>query len=64
VIIEVKTPVRQAISWVDAAEDIHKDYESRIPEAFVCNVFSVATEGKEGSVPDMDFIPKPQIHIG
>lgn len=47
VIIEAKTPVRAAMSWVDAAEDIHNDYEPRAPEAFVCNVFSVATEGKE-----------------
>ena len=47
VIIEAKTPVRQAVSWVDGASDIHDDYEKNIPELFSCNVFSVASEGKE-----------------
>ncbi len=47
VVIEAKTPVRPAISWVDGASDIHDDYESEIPEIFVANVLSVATEGKE-----------------
>ncbi len=47
VVIEAKTPVRPAVSWVDGALDIHNDYERDIPELFVPNVFSVATEGKE-----------------
>lgn len=47
VIIEAKTPVRQAVSWVDGAIQIHDDYEKTIPELFACNVFSVASEGKE-----------------
>lgn len=47
VIIEAKTPVRQAVSWVDGAIQIHDDYEKNIPELFACNVFSVASEGKE-----------------
>ena len=47
VLIEAKTPVRQAISWVDAAQQVHDDYERYVPELFVANVLSVATEGKE-----------------
>jgi type I restriction enzyme R subunit len=47
VIIEAKTPVRQAMSWLDAALQIHDDYEKYVPELFVANVFSVGTEGKE-----------------
>lgn len=47
VIIEAKTPVRHAVSWVDGAIQIHDDYEKTIPELFACNVFSVASEGKE-----------------
>lgn len=47
VVVEAKTPVRPAVSWVDAARDIHVDYERDVPELFAPNVFSVATEGKE-----------------
>lgn len=47
VLIEAKTPVRAATSWVDGAVQVHEDYERFVPELFVCNVFSVATEGKE-----------------
>ena len=47
VIVEAKTPVRNAISWVDGAMQVHNDYERFVPELFACNVFSVATEGKE-----------------
>ena len=47
VVIECKTPVRPAVSWVDGALQVHEDYEQNIPELFVANVFSVATEGKE-----------------
>ena len=47
VVIEAKTPVRQAVSWFDAATQLHDDYEVNVPELFVANVFSVATEGKE-----------------
>lgn len=42
---ELKTPVRNAITWLDAANDI-ASYEMSIPEMFVTNVFSFATEGK------------------
>jgi type I restriction enzyme R subunit len=47
VLIEAKTPVKKCISWVDGAIQVHDDYEKFVPELFVCNVFSVATEGKE-----------------
>ena len=47
VLIEAKTPTRSAVSWVDGAVQVHDDYERYVPELFVCNVFSVATEGKE-----------------
>ncbi len=44
---EVKTPVRPAVSWFDGAHDIHHIYENAVPQLFVPNVFSFATEGKE-----------------
>ena len=42
---ELKTPVRNAISWLDGAQDI-AGYEKSIPEMFVPNVFNFASEGK------------------
>ena len=42
---ELKTPVRNAITWLDAASDI-ASYEKSIPQMFVSNVFNFATEGK------------------
>jgi len=47
VLIEAKTPVRPSVSWVDGALQVHEDYEKYVPELFACNVFSVASEGKE-----------------
>ena len=47
VVIEAKTPVRSSESWLDGAVQVHEDYERNVPELFVPNVFSVATEGKE-----------------
>lgn len=44
---EAKTPVRPAVSWLDGAHDIHVTYENSIPQFFVPNVLSFATEGKE-----------------
>ena len=46
VVGETKTPVRPAVSWLDAASDIHDGYENSVPELFVPNVLSFATEGK------------------
>lgn len=42
---ELKTPVRSAITWLDAAGDISA-YEKSIPAMFVTNIFNFATEGK------------------
>jgi type I restriction enzyme, R subunit len=47
VLIEAKTPVRASESWLDGALQVHEQYEPYIPELFVPNVFSIATEGKE-----------------
>jgi type I restriction enzyme R subunit len=47
VVVEAKTPVRPAASWVDGALQVHEDYERHVPELFAANVLSVATEGKE-----------------
>src|SRR5690349_11458219 len=35
VVIEAKTPVRSSESWLDAALQIHDDYERNVPELFV-----------------------------
>ena len=42
---ELKTPVRNAITWLDGAGDILA-YEKSIPQMFVTNVFNFASEGK------------------
>jgi type I restriction enzyme R subunit len=47
VVIEAKTPVRKAVTWVDGAIQVHDDYEHNAPRFFVPNAFSVATDGKE-----------------
>lgn len=47
VVGEAKSPVRPAYSWLDAAAQIHDDYEKNVPEFFVPNVLSFATEGKD-----------------
>ncbi len=45
IIGELKTPFRDAITWLDGAKDI-SDYEKSIPQMFVTNVFNFASEGK------------------
>ena len=47
VVIEAKTPVRSSESWFDGATQIHDDYERHVPELFVPNLCSAATEGKD-----------------
>ena len=47
VVGEAKTPIRAAYSWIDAAAQIHDDYEASIPQFFVPNVLSFPTEGKD-----------------
>ncbi|MGO1597089.1 MAG: type I restriction endonuclease subunit R [Sphingobacterium sp.] len=46
VIGEAKTPIRPSISWLDGAHEIHQVYENAIPQLFVPNILSFATEGK------------------
>ena len=46
VVGEAKTPVRPAVTWVDGASDIHNGYEQSVPQMFVPNVLTFATEGK------------------
>ena len=45
VIGELKSPVRSSVSWADGAQDI-QSYEQSIPQMFVPNVLTFATEGK------------------
>lgn len=47
VVGEAKSPTSSAVSWVDAAAQIHDDYEKSVPQFFVPNVLSFATEGKD-----------------
>ncbi|MHB1594782.1 MAG: type I restriction endonuclease subunit R [Streptosporangiaceae bacterium] len=47
VVGEAKTPVRAAYTWIDGAAQVHDDYEQSVPQFFVPNVFSFATEGKD-----------------
>lgn len=47
VVGEAKTPIRAAYSWIDGAAQVHDDYEASVPQFFVPNVFSFATEGKD-----------------
>jgi type I restriction enzyme, R subunit len=47
VVGEAKTPIRPSVSWLDGAHEIHSIYENAIPQLFVPNLLSFATEGKE-----------------
>jgi type I restriction enzyme R subunit len=47
VVGEAKTPIRPSVSWLDGASEIHHVYENSIPQLFVPNILSFATEGKE-----------------
>ncbi|SOE23133.1 type I restriction enzyme, R subunit [Spirosomataceae bacterium TFI 002] len=47
VIGEAKTPIRPSVSWLDGAHEIHDIYENSVPQLFVPNILSFATEGKE-----------------
>lgn len=46
VIGEVKTATKASVMWADGAQDII-DYQKSVPEMFVPNILSFATEGKE-----------------
>ncbi len=47
VVGEAKTPIRPSVSWLDGANEIHNIYENSVPQLFVPNILSFATEGKE-----------------
>jgi len=47
VVGEAKTPIRPSVSWLDGAHEIHAVYENSVPQLFVPNILSFATEGKE-----------------
>ena len=47
VVGEAKTPIRPSVSWLDGAHEIHTVYENTVPQLFVPNILSFATEGKE-----------------
>lgn len=47
VVGEAKTPIRPSVSWLDGAHEIHMVYENAVPQLFVPNILSFATEGKE-----------------
>jgi type I restriction enzyme R subunit len=46
VVGEAKTPIRPSVSWMDGAYEIHEVYENTVPQLFVPNILSFATEGK------------------
>ena len=46
VVGEAKTPIRPSVSWLDGAFEIHEVYENAVPQLFVPNILSFATEGK------------------
>lgn len=46
VIAEAKSPVRPQVTWADGATDI-VHYQKSVPEMFVPNILSIASEGKE-----------------
>lgn len=47
VVGEAKSPIRPSVSWLDGANEIHNIYENAVPQLFVPNILSFATEGKE-----------------
>jgi type I restriction enzyme R subunit len=47
VVGEAKTPIRPSVSWLDGAHEVRDIYENAIPQLFVPNILSFATEGKE-----------------
>lgn len=47
VIGEAKTAIRPSVSWLDGAHEIHQVYENAVPQLFVPNILSFATEGRD-----------------
>ncbi len=63
IVAETKTPVKQQVSWVNAAKDIHDVYEEEYPNFFATNVFNVATEGLELRMAPIRAVPDPDSEI-
>ncbi|MFW6186565.1 MAG: type I restriction endonuclease, partial [Actinomycetota bacterium] len=63
VVAETKTPVKQQVSWMNAAKDIHDVYEEEYPNFFATNVFNVATEGLQLRMAPIRAIPDPDSEI-
>ncbi|MBO2465047.1 type I restriction endonuclease subunit R [Actinomadura violacea] len=62
VVGEAKTATRPGVSWLDGAVQIHEGYEGDVPDFFVPNAFSFATDGRDlryGAVraPDESWFP-------
>ncbi|ATO16113.1 type I deoxyribonuclease HsdR [Micromonospora sp. WMMA2032] len=47
VVIETKTPVKSAVSWLNGARDLANVYTVQHPSFFATNVLLAATEGRE-----------------
>ena len=47
VVGEAKTPIRPSVTWLDGAHEVHSIYENAVPQLFVPNILSFATEGRE-----------------
>ncbi|WP_280505061.1 type I restriction endonuclease subunit R [Nocardia farcinica] len=63
VVAETKTPVKQQVSWVNAAKDLYGTYEEEYPNFFATNVFNIATEGLEFRMAPIRAIPDPDSEI-
>ena len=63
VVAETKSPVKQQVSWVNAAKDIHDVYEEEYPNFFATNVFNVATESLEFRMAPIRAVPDPDSEI-
>ena len=46
VVVEAKPPPRPSVTWFDRAVTIRQQYETDVPELFVCNVLNVASDGR------------------
>ncbi len=56
VVGEAKTPIKPSISWLDGAWEINEIYENAVPQLFVPNILSFATEGKTFSTELLDVL--------
>lgn len=63
VVVETKTPVKQEVSWLDAAKDLHDVYEVEYPHFFAPNVFVAATEGLAFKMAAVRSEPDPESEL-